>query len=910
MNPDRPNHTRSGVPARGLLLLAVWITLLSASGQSVSSTPRVLRFKEPGATSYLLDATPSPAAAPGAAAAQPRKPWIRATEAGDPGHLVEMGDRVVLQLEPGESLDSIIFGMNLVLSRTAAPDLYILQAAGCDEAISAAEVLSSSPGVVACHPVMRRPWRRHGEIAPAPNDTYFGDQWHLDHRDPNRNREGFDLNVRPAWAVTRGEGVIIGVGDDGVQTGHPDLSARVAQGLNYNFFRELPGGAPASDNANHGTAVSGLIAAEDDNDTGVSGVAPRAQFASWVLFGISAFGFDSFASDEQMMDMFQYASNRVAVQNHSWGNAGVIQRAIDPLSSVGVGNAVTHGREGRGVVIVRAAGNYRALLMSANDDGFANDPRVISVAAVRQDGLVCSYSSPGTCILVGAPSGDSNPDEGDPAATPDVRTTDRTGDSGYSRGTGDPANYTGFDGTSASSPQVAGVAALIVSANTNLTYRDVQHILALSARHTHLTDPAMTTNGAGFRVSHNVGFGMPDAGVAVELARGWSLSNRPAPVRITVESRTRRVIPDDALRFGIPGTAVPASLRSIQCLPSLGVHPDVPTGSRPLVDVGLANAPILQDLTGKGALIQRGDGLFSTKIEHARNAGAAFAVVVNNTGTTEIQFMGGTKFTRIPAVSISRSAGEAVRDYLTANPGAPGRLLLIPATYTLAVTNAMICTHVGVRIRTTHTRRSDVRLTLISPQGTRSVLQSINNHAEPGPVDWTYWSTHHFYEASAGDWKVEVSDERDTTVSDPAGGDRPATGAVTLVQLIVDGIPITDSDRDGLDDGWERTAFGDLRPGPRDDPDADGYTNAREQALRTNPAAPNHPFLLEGTEFEPGYWRFTWPSREGVPYSFRTGPRLDQRLAPRATVTGQFPFSEHVIQTPSGPQNYFEVTAP
>src|SRR5205085_8806540 len=135
---------------------------------------------------------------------------------------------------------------------------------------------------------------------------------------------------------------------------------------------------------------------------------------------------------------------------------------------------------------------------------FGCDPRAIAVAAVRKDGRACSYSDPGACILVGAPSGDLIDTDGDgygdivdPNA-PDVLTTDRTGNAGYVAGSNDRADYTGFNGTSASSPQIAGVAALILSANTNLGYRDVQQILAHSGRHYDLADADVRTNGAGF----------------------------------------------------------------------------------------------------------------------------------------------------------------------------------------------------------------------------------------------------------------------------------------------------------------------------------------------------------------------------------------------------------------------------
>ncbi|RJF86588.1 hypothetical protein D3874_05765 [Oleomonas cavernae] len=83
------------------------------------------------------------------------------------------------------------------------------------------------------------------------------------------------------------------------------------------------------------------------------------------------------------------------------------------------------------------------------------------------------------------------------------------------------------EGTSFATPIVAGVVALMLEANPLLTYRDVQQILASSARV--LADSvtgwdqngAITLNGAGFHVSHDFGFGLVDAHAAVRLAESW-----------------------------------------------------------------------------------------------------------------------------------------------------------------------------------------------------------------------------------------------------------------------------------------------------------------------------------------------------------------------------------------------------
>ena len=813
---------------------------------------------------------------------------------------VDLGNRVVLQLEPGAALDSLLNGRDLTLARTVKPNLFILQASDSQSAINAAEALAKESGVVASYPVTRRAYRKLNAYAPAPDDPEFGRQWHLENRGSSRNLDGPDLNVRAAWPAARGDGVLVAVADDGIQLDHPDLEAR-ASGAHFNFYRGVRNGWPAASDANHATAVAGLIAAETGNNADVAGVAPGARMSSWVIFGTSFRGRDSIASDEQLMDMFQHEVNRVAVQNHSWGSTSTVQLGIDALSDSGINAAVTEGRDGKGVVIVRAGGNERENLTNSNDDGFASDPRVIAVSAMRKDGRAVSYSSPGACILVAAPSGDvidtdddGFPDEIDPDA-PEVLTTDRTGRNGYNTDSGETGDVTGFSGTSASSPQIAGVTALILSANPSLTYRDVQQILIFSARHFDFDDPDARLNGAGFRVSHNVGFGVPDAAEAVRLAKNWP--NRPPATTLSFTSTTRQEIPDDALRVVVSGADITQSLSSIRCLPSLGLHPDNPTAGLPIEFVGLANEPISRDLHGKGVFIERGGGLFSDKIERAARAGAAFAVIFNNTGSTSIPPLGGTTFVPIPAISIGRNDGEALRAFLADNPKTEARLQLTSAIYTFPVRGALVCEHVGVRLKTTHSRRSDLRVTLVSPSGTRSVLQSINADSSAGPRDWTYWSTQHFYESSVGEWRVEVSDERNTTFR-LFGSSTPATGAVTFAQLILKGVAITDSDGDGLDDAWESRFFGGVALGPKDDPDEDGFNNAREHILGTDPRVAEIEFRIDLVELQSGFQRLSWPGREGDTYTVQSRSDSGTSFVDLGSVSGHSPVTEFVVPTP------------
>ncbi len=890
------------------LVAIVYLCPVMIGRAQIGSGLRTVQFREPHQTRYTLVETASTnRTLMVRSTAVNAPPWTRAKPDGSTNP-VELGSRVVVQLAPGKDLNLLLTNQNLSLSRTIASNLFILQAPDSLAAIDAAEALATQDGVVAAYPVMRRALRLHNAYASAPNDPYFADQWHLENRGPDGNLAGPDLNVRAAWPLAKGAGTLVAVADVGFQLDHPELINPANGQPHFNFFETNSDGGPYAFDADHATAVAGLIAAEGDNHRGVVGVAPQARLASWVIFGFSPLdGTETIATDEQLMEMFQSSSNRVAVQNHSWGNADASQSPIDLLSDVGISNAVTRGRGGKGVVLVRAGGNGRDFQANVNDDGFASDPRAIAVAAIRLDGRACSYSSAGASLLVGAPSGDvidtdgdGIPDTVDPTA-PDVLTTDRTGLAGYNSSLDDSGDYTGFDGTSASTPQVAGVAALVLSANTNLSYRDVQQILIHSARHYDLADPDLRTNGAGFLFSHNAGFGVPDAGFAVQLAKSWS--NRPASTRLTFQSTVRRIIPDDSLRVVAAAAGIPVALTNIHCLPSLGPHPDDPTGALPLVYVGQANADLTQDLHGKAALIQRGTSFFYEKIGRAARAGAAFAVIFNNTGTTAIQAMGATDYVPIPAVSIGQTDGLALVNWLALHPTTTAKIQLTPAVYRFTNNTPLLCEHVGLRLQTTHSSRSDVRVTLVSPMGTRSVLEAINQDTSTGPSDWTYWSTQHFYESSFGQWRLEVSDELNTSFPLFPSGSSPATGVVTSAQLIIDGVAITDTDHDGLDDNWEMKHLGNLNSGPRDDPDNDGFNNAREQVMGTDPAVANAPFKLDMANLNPGLLRLSWPARPSTNYTLASGTDLSNPLTTLTNLPGHFPVTELVV--PAGISNEF-----
>ena len=172
-------------------------------------------------------------------------------------------------------------------------------------------------------------------------------------------------------------------------------------------------------------------------------------------------------------------------------------------------NDVSQGRGNLGNIITWAAGNGLDDDDNSNFDGYANSRHTIAVTAVTHYGEQSWYAEPGANILVAAPS------DGDGEG---ITTTDNAGGGGYNNG-----DYNdNFGGTSSATPLVSGVIALILEANPNLTYRDIEHIIAHSSRQNHADDDSWGTNGAGHDVSHKYGFGVIDASAAVALAENWN----------------------------------------------------------------------------------------------------------------------------------------------------------------------------------------------------------------------------------------------------------------------------------------------------------------------------------------------------------------------------------------------------
>jgi len=381
-----------------------------------------------------------------------------------------------------------------------------------------------------------------------PNDPTFADQWHLNNTGQSGGTAGQDLNVVETWGTASydgytGSGVVIGVLDSGIQYTHPDLAPNLwvnpgeiaGNGIDddSNGYVDDVHGWDFGSNDNdpspvvgpsgietHGTRVAGVVAAAGNNGTGVSGVAPNATFVAMRRGG----------SDSRIADALTYENQTIDIYTNSWGptDNGVLS-GPGAATLASIEDAAQTGRGGLGSIFTWAGGNG-GNGDNVNYDGYTNSRHTIAVGAIDHDGVRSSYSERGAPLLVVAPS------NGDGVG---ITTTDV--DSGYTNG---------FGGTSSATPKVAGVIALMLEANPNLTSRDVQHVLAKTARRNDAGDSDWTQNGAGHWVNHKYGFGAVDAAAAVDASLTWTTV---AP-EVTITTDT--AIVDAALPDGPTGAAV------------------------------------------------------------------------------------------------------------------------------------------------------------------------------------------------------------------------------------------------------------------------------------------------------------------------------------------------------------------
>ena len=285
-------------------------------------------------------------------------------------------------------------------------------------------------------------------VAPhfAANDPYLGTQWHLGR-----------IGASTAWDGSKGAGVTIAILDTGVNGAHPDLAGRMVPGWNFH-----DNNADTADIDGHGTATAGTAAASLHNAAGVASVAGQAMIMPVRISDPTGYAYWSTVAQG-----LTYAADRgVRVANISYGVAG----------SASVQSSADYMRGKGGLVIVSAGNN-------GVDENLPQTASMIPVSATDSSDMQPSWSSYGAFVAMSAPGAN-------------IYTTNRDGAYGF------------WNGTSFSSPIVAGVVGLMMSANPKLSGAQVESLLYGSA----------TDLGAAGR-DPVYGHGLVDAAKSVQAAK-------------------------------------------------------------------------------------------------------------------------------------------------------------------------------------------------------------------------------------------------------------------------------------------------------------------------------------------------------------------------------------------------------
>ncbi|MEW5873770.1 MAG: S8 family serine peptidase [Candidatus Zixiibacteriota bacterium] len=296
-----------------------------------------------------------------------------------------------------------------------------------------------------------------------PNDPLWQYQWHL-RNDGGGGQADADIDADSAWLVTSGNPLVfIAVLDGGVEFDHPELAGidtiggydagGIALDPKYSESRQPdydPSAAcpeflePWYPACWHGTAVTGMIFARTNNESGVAGLAPDCRLMPIKIIADDAWWHGSALEDAIYHTFRGPVTATVASCSWNWSET----EQYSPKIKAALDSAYSHG-----VMVVFSSGN----------DGYvewpARLPSVVAVGATNGWDLANSWSGKGASLDVTAPGSE-------------LWGTDPTGLVGlnptYSVCSGDSAYYCDYDGTSFSAPLVAGTLGLILSRNTGL----------------------------------------------------------------------------------------------------------------------------------------------------------------------------------------------------------------------------------------------------------------------------------------------------------------------------------------------------------------------------------------------------------------------------------------------------------
>lgn len=332
------------------------------------------------------------------------------------------------------------------------------------------------------------------------NDPMWNQQWYLQDTRTTPALPKLDLHVIPVWKKGfTGKGVRITVLDDGLEWNHTDIYANYDPDSSYDFNDNDQDPFPRYDATNenkHGTRCAGEIAMQADNKKCGVGVAYNAKVGGIRML-------DGIVTDAIEASSIVFNPQHVHIYSASWGpnDDGKTVEGPGRLAQKAFEYGIQKGRNGKGSIFVWASGNGGRQGDNCDCDGYTDSIYTISISSASQQGLSPWYAEKCSSSLATAYSSGDYTDQR-------ISSTDLHNECTETH-----------TGTSASAPLAAGIFALALEANPDLTWRDLQHLVVWTSEYDPLANnPDWKKNGAGLMVNSRFGFGLLNAKALVDLA--------------------------------------------------------------------------------------------------------------------------------------------------------------------------------------------------------------------------------------------------------------------------------------------------------------------------------------------------------------------------------------------------------
>lgn len=368
------------------------------------------------------------------------------------------------------------------------------------------------------------------------DDPRWKDQWYL--RDKkNVEPVKLDLHVVPAWAMGfTGKGVKITVLDDGLEYNNTDIFDNYDPDASYDLNDNDADPSPRyeiTDENKHGTRCAGEIAMVANNSFCGVGIAFNSKIGGIRML-------DGRVTDRIEAQAIAFKTNYIDIYSSSWGpnDDGKTVEGPGTLASQAFIKGVTEGRNGKGVIYVWASGNGGRHGDNCDCDGYTGSIYTISISSASEHQLSPWYAEKCASTLATTYSSGAYSDQKIVTADIHNRCTD------------------GHTGTSAAAPLAAGIFALVLEANPNLTWRDMQHLVTFTSQYDSLAaNVGWKTNGAGFKVNSRFGFGLLNAAELVKSALNWkTVPDKRICEIVPVEFEPIPIASGDAIEFDIKST--------------------------------------------------------------------------------------------------------------------------------------------------------------------------------------------------------------------------------------------------------------------------------------------------------------------------------------------------------------------